>query len=170
MVKALKAGADLLVRAGTQFFANHAQKSAAAISYYVLFSMIPLLIFIVGTAGLVLGDDSQARQDIINEVTDSLPVSDPEGTQEVEDAVNGIHGTAGGVAGLVALVAAVWGASSMLGAVRYALNIAFDDVEWKRPFVPQKLMDLSLVLGIAVAFIASIGVSTALRLLANTSK
>jgi membrane protein len=166
----LKGVFNLLFRAGAQFFSTNAQKSAASISYYVLFSMVPLLIFIVGTAGLVLGDDSEVRQDIIDEVTDGLPVSDPEGVQEVEDAVNGVHGTAGGLAGLVALVAAVWGASSMLGAVRYALNIAFDDTEWKRPFVPQKLLDLSLVVGIALAFIASIGLNTALQLLESTSK
>jgi len=169
-VKLLKSMAGVFYRAGTQFFANNAQKQAAAISYYVLFSMIPLLIFITGMTGTILGEDSAARQDIIDEVTDGFPATDPEGRQEIEDAINDVHGTGGGGAGLIALVAAVWGASSMLGAIRYSLNIAFDDVESRRPFVPQKLLDLSLVLGLGVAFIGSVALSAAFRLLASTRK
>jgi len=117
VVKTLRAWAGLLVRAGTQFFANHAQKHAAAISYYVLFSIVPLVIFVVGIAGLVLGEQHEVRQDIVDEVVEGMRFGEPEGREEVEDAVNGIKGTGGGVAGLVALIGFMWGASSMLGAV-----------------------------------------------------
>jgi len=169
VVKTLRAWAGLLVRAGTQFFANHAQKHAAAISYYVLFSIVPLVIFVVGIAGLVLGEQHEVRQDIVDEVVEGMRFGEPEGREEVEDAVNGIKGTGGGVAGLVALIGFMWGASSMLGAVRYSLNLAFDDFQTPRPYVPQKLIDLALVLGLAAVFIGSVLARIALQLVQDES-
>jgi membrane protein len=55
-----------------------------------------------------------------------------------------------------------WAASSVFGAVRRSLNIA-SSVEIHRPWVPQKLLDLSMVLFFAPFFLASIAATTALR-------
>jgi membrane protein len=69
----------------------------------------------------------------------------------------------------VALIAMMWGASGMFGAIRRSLNAAFDDEEVKRPFVPQKLIDLALVLLLAAAFAASVIVGAAMRYVSDAS-
>src|SRR3989442_15979503 len=118
----LRFARSLLVRGAKQFISNKAPQNAAAISYYVLFSIIPLLIFIIGAAGVFFGSESHVRQDIIDEVIKRLPFSQDEGRRQVENAVNGIKGPGGGLAGLVALIGALWGATAMLSAMRTSLN------------------------------------------------
>ena len=39
-------------RSGEEFFADNCSQMAAAVSYYVLFSLFPLLIFLIGVLGL----------------------------------------------------------------------------------------------------------------------
>ncbi len=161
---------NLLVRAATEFASHGASKNAAAISYYVLFSIFPLLIFIIGAAGLIFGSQSQIRQDIVDEVVEQVPLTETEGRDQVKEAVADVEGAPSGVVGLVALIAMMWGASGMFGAIRYSLNAAFDDVNVSRPWVPQKLIDLALVLGLAAAFVSSVAASALLQYASSTSK
>jgi len=44
----------LVVRSIAEFADDNCTQMAAAISYYVLFSLFPLLIFLVGVLGIVL--------------------------------------------------------------------------------------------------------------------
>jgi membrane protein len=166
----IRSTVSLFTRAVSQFFANRAVHNAAAISYYVLFSILPLLIFIVGIAGLIFGSESEVRQDIIDSVVEEIPLSEDEGRQEVEEIVGGVDGPGSGIAGVIALIAMMWGASGMFGVIRASLNAAFDERDVKRAFVPQKLIDLGLVLGLAVAFTASLVAGAALRYVSDTSR
>jgi membrane protein len=170
VLSAVRMTRNLLVRAAGDYVSHGASKNAAAISYYVLFSIFPLMIFIIGAAGLIFGSESQVRQDIVDEVVEEVPLTETEGRDQVRDAVQEIEGAPSGVIGLVALVAMMWGASGMFGAIRYSLNAAFDDVDVQRPFVPQKLIDLALVLGLAAAFVASVVASGVLQYASSTSK
>jgi membrane protein len=159
----------LLMRSASEFVSHGAAQNAAAISYYVLFSILPLLIFIIGAAGLIFGSESEVRQDIVDQVIEEFPLSEDEGRNEVEDVVQGIEGPGSGIAGLLALVAMMWGASGMFGGIRRSLNAAFDDEEVKRPFVPQKLIDLGLTLLLAAAFAGSLVVGAAMRYVSDAS-
>jgi membrane protein len=62
-----------------------------------------------------------------------------------------------------------WAGSSLFGALRKALNAAFDDTESRRAFVPQKAIDLALVLAVSVFFLVSIGATAFLRVVRNSS-
>jgi membrane protein len=165
----LRGAKKLLVRSASEFASHGAAQNAAAISYYVLFSILPLLIFIIGAAGLIFGSESEVRQDIVDQIVEEFPLSEDEGQNEVEDVVGGIKGPGSGIAGVVALLAMMWGASGMFGAIRRSLNAAFDDEEVKRPFVPQKLIDLGLVLLLAAAFAGSLIVGAAMRYVSDAS-
>jgi membrane protein len=165
----LRATKRMLMHAGSEFVSHGAPQNAAAISYYVLFSILPLMIFIIGTAGLIFGSESKVREDIVDQVVEEFPLSEDEGRNEVEDVIQGIEGPGSGIAGIVALVAMMWGASGMFGAIRRSLNAAFDDEEVKRPFVTQKLIDLALVLLLAGAFAASVIVGAAMRYVSDAS-
>ena len=89
----------LLRRSVQEFFDDNCTQMAAAISYYVLFSLFPLLIFLVGILGLVL-QNSEAQQDLIDAVLDFIPLSEDEGRDEVSQAVRGVAGGRSGGLGV----------------------------------------------------------------------
>jgi membrane protein len=141
---------------------------AASIAYYVLFSVFPLLIFMVAAVGIFLND--AAQEDVVNEVMDVIPLSEDGGRNDVEQAVDAVSGSSGPALGIVGLIGMGWAASGMFGAIRRSLNIIYHEREHSRPFVQAKLVDLSLVLGVGIFFGSSIFVTGALRVIRSRSE
>ena len=151
-MRSLSFAATLASSAGRKFLRDDCSQMAAAISYYVLFSLFPLLIFLVGIMGLVLRDES-IQQDVIDGVLDMVPLSETEGRNDVTEAVRGVAGVGSGALGVFGLIGMAWAGSSMFGVMRRSLDRAFG-AERRRPFVQQKLLDLAMVLGVSVFFLA----------------
>lgn len=148
-------------RSAQEFMEDNCSQMAAAISFYVLFSLFPLLIFLVGLLGLVL-QSRDLQEELIDAVVDFLPLSEVEGRNDVTEAVRGVAGVASGVLGLFGLIGMAWSGSNVFGVIRRSLDTAFD-LDRKRPFVQQKLLDLAMVLGVGIFFLASIGATAFLR-------
>ncbi|MGB2694380.1 MAG: YihY/virulence factor BrkB family protein [Dehalococcoidia bacterium] len=64
---------QLTRRTAQEYSRNNCSHMAAAISYYVLFSIIPLAIFLVSIFGMVVRDE-QLQEDVSSEVVDFLDV------------------------------------------------------------------------------------------------
>jgi membrane protein len=158
----------LLQRSVAEYIADDCGHLAAAISYYTLFSIFPLLIFVVSIAGLVI-QDRGVQDDIINEVLKNFPLNEGEGRNSVTNAVRDIAGSNFGALGILGLAGMAWAGSSLFGALRKALNTAFDDAQTKRPFFQQKAIDLVLVFAVAVFFLGSIGATAFLRVVRTNS-
>ena len=158
----------LLARRSVQeFLDDNCTQMAAAISYYVLFSLFPLLIFLVGVLGLFL-QNKGLQEDIINAVLDFIPLSEGEGRNTVTEAVRAVAGPGSGALGVLGLIGMAWSASNMFGTIRRSLNAAFD-VKYRQPFVQQKLLDLAMVLGVGAFFLLSVGATTFLRIVREFS-
>ncbi len=142
------------------FLDDGCPQMAAAISYYVLFSLFPLVILSIAVLGFVLQDNDVERR-LIEELTGLLPV-DAEGAEGVEDAVRELTGATSGVLGLLGLAGMGWTATAMFGVIRRSLDIAFD-LSGKRPFLRQKLVDVGMMALVGVIFLASFGATTTLR-------
>jgi membrane protein len=155
-------------RSVEEFFDDNCTQMAAAISYYVLFSVFPLLIFLVGILGLLL-QDSQLQRDIIDAVLDFIPLSEDEGRDDVTEAVEGVAGVGSGALGLFGLIGMAWSASNMFGIIRRSINTAYD-LDVHRPLVQQKLLDLAMVAGMGVFFLASIMATGFLRVVRQRSE
>ena len=151
-----------------EFFADNCTQMAAAISYYVLFSLFPLLIFLAGILGLFL-QDSQLQRDIIDEVLDFVPLSEDKGRDQVTEAVEGVAGVGSGALGLFGLLGMAWSASSMFGVIRRSINAAFD-LDYRRPLVQGKLLDLAMVPALGLFFLASIAATGFLRVVRQRSE
>jgi membrane protein len=158
----------LLVRSVKEFYRDGCTQLAAAISYYVLLSVFPLLIFSAGTLGLFL-TDSRLQQELVDAVMDYLPLDEGEGRDDVADAIKDMAGTTGGAVGLFGLMVMTWSASSMFGAVRDSLGRVFA-VDYAKPWFRQKLLDLAMVLAFAPFFLASIAATAALHFAQKTSQ
>jgi membrane protein len=155
-------------RSVEEFLEDNCTQMAAAISYYVLFSIFPLLIFVVGVLGFVL-QDSQMEQDVIDAVLEFVPLSEDEGRREVTDAVRAISGAGSGALGLIGLLGMAWSGSAMFAVIRRSLNAAYD-LDIRRPVVQQKLIDLAMVAGLGAFFLSSIGATAFLVVVRERSE
>ena len=144
----------LLRRTGAEFSEDRCPQLAASISYFVLFSIFPLVIVVVSISGLVLTDD-QLRQDVIDELFNILPLSEEEGRGDLENAIDSVA-TGFSAIGLVSIMGLFWSASGMMGAIRHGLNEAWDTTS-RRPFLRAKFLDILLVLATGVLIGLSIG-------------
>lgn len=151
----------LLRRSVAEFLDDNCTQMAAAISYYVLFSLFPLLIFLVAVLGLAL-QDSGLQEDVIEAVLDLIPLTEDEGRDEVSEAVRGVAGIGSSALGILGLLGMAWSGSNMFAVIRRSINIAYD-LDQRRPLVWGKLMDLAMVLGVGLFFLASVSATTFLR-------
>ena len=149
-----------------EFGADQCPQLAAGISYYVLFSLFPLALLFLATSGLVLANES-LREDLVDNLFDALPLSEGEGREDLDGAISGLT-TGISVAGLVSLVGLMWSASGMMGALRRALNQAWD-TDYKRPFLHGKLLDFAMVLSLGILMSLSVGATIFLQVARRVS-
>ena len=158
----------LVYRSVKGFFDDGCSQRAAAISYYVLFSLFPLVIFTVGILGLVLKDEA-LQADVVDSIMENIPLSQDQGRDDVSSALESVANARSGAIGIVGLLALGWSGSAMFGVVRSSLNHVFR-VSTPRPIVLQKLLDLGIVLAFAPFFIGSVIATSALRLARTESE
>lgn len=133
---------------------------AAAIAYYGLLSLFPLVIALVSGVGLVLSD-ARAQREVIDPVVDAMPLS-PEGTAELRGILEGATGGQAGAVGLAGLAGLLWTASGMMGAIRAGLTTV-TGAEQARPFVRAKLVDLAMVVLTGAVLLVSTTVTVVMR-------
>jgi membrane protein len=148
------------------FSKDHVTQLAASISYYVLFSLIPLAIFVVSIFGFVVRDEG-VREEIIETLLADLPLTANGGRSAIEDALTGVS-DASGTASVLALIATLWTASTVFGVTRRSLNFIWKE-ETPRPFVQAKLIDFLQIGGLLLFLIASIVLTGFLRALRELS-
>jgi membrane protein len=150
----------LLRRAANEFLADRCMMLAAAISYFVLFSIVPLVTCLVALFGLVLRDPA-VQANVVDEVLRAVPLAAGQGENMVIDAIRAVTEISGTLT-VVGLAGLIWTSAGMFGAVRDALNIAWD-VEAPRRWHWQKLWDIGAVLGLGLLLAGSIGGSAMLH-------
>ncbi len=141
--------------AAGKYTGDRGPQLAAAISYHVLFSLVPLFTFLVSIFALLLQNDAR-RQDVIDSVLDRFPLSAEAGL-DLDRILSDIP-TPASVIGIISIIGFLWSASGMMGSLRIGLTAAFDDGT-KRPYFHSKLVDLLLVLSIGALFLLSFGLS-----------
>ena len=150
--------------AATTYTRTACNQRAAAISYHVLFSLVPFVALLVSVLELLLPETTERR--MIDWLVGAVELPGDIGTS-VEDAVERA-GPPATVAGVVALVGLLWTASGMMASVRLAFRAVWgtDDV---RPYLRGKLLDLVLVLGAGVLVVAAFGLTVIVQLVTDTS-
>lgn len=152
-----------LVRATVDgWFADNAQQSAAALAYYAVFSLAPLLLIAIGAAGLVLGEPA-ARAQVLAQAT---AVIGPGGANAVVTLMgsrasaqqSGMISTIVGFAAL--LVAAVGVVGQLRSALNAVWNVAGDSISWGT-FVRAYIFNIALVIAAGFLLLVSL-VATAM--------
>ncbi|HEX5415084.1 MAG TPA: YihY/virulence factor BrkB family protein [Chloroflexota bacterium] len=134
---------------------------AASLAYYTLFSIFPLILGLVAIAGFLVPSNG-ARDNLIHAIAQQFPGSSSLIESTIQQIIEGR-----GAAGIVATLGLIWGASGVFS----ALTVSLDRIvgAWQpRGFVGSTLLALSLVFGVGLLFVASLVVSTILRIAFTT--
>ena len=122
------------------FLGKNCPHVAGAIAFYTLFSLFPLFLAIISIAGFLLGPEFE-KTELARDIASVFPVS----TEFIGKTVEGIV-SARAITGIASIFGLLWAASAAFGAIRKGINAAWG-VKKPRPFLRERLMDVSLVLG-----------------------
>jgi membrane protein len=152
----------------SEFQRHNAQWLAAALAYFTAFAIAPLIIVLVEIAGLILGNNQQAY----NEIFSYLKRDAGAGASAVEAIVKATMSQprAGVVAQIVGWAIFVIAAIGLFNALQFALNTIWD-VKSKRTGIWQAIRSRWTaflgILGIAALLFISIMLNTVLTVLAG---
>lgn len=132
---------------GKIFSRNDCLTSAAAISFYAFFSLIPLMFIMTAGVGFLIGSRPDLQDRIIGMVRESVPYLSPRFISDLKEL--SLNWKTFGWLGLVTLVS---GAELVIGASAKALMRIFE-TEHKFGFFRKKVINL---LGVLLAILASL--------------
>jgi membrane protein len=154
----------LLKAAAQGWVDDYAPSMGAAIAYYTIFSLAPLLLIVISIAGLVFGENA-ARGEIFDQLRDILGAPIALAIQGLLESVN--KPRQGMVATVVGIVLLLVGATTVFGELQSAL-----DRIWRAPAAAEhsglwrllrsRLMSFVLILATGLLLVAMVLVSTLL--------
>jgi membrane protein len=151
---------SVLVRAWLRFNQNHAGESAAGIAFFSIFSIIPLLVFVISTASSLL-TSTVVLQSIANFLDTAFPVS----LKKLMDVVNSLVSTRESM-NLIATLGLLWAASNMFNFILYSINRSWN-TRGSRGLIKNRLLALAFVTALAVVVVVLLILLFFVRLIAG---
>jgi membrane protein len=156
----------ILRQAVKSWRADRAPSMGAAIAYYTVFSLAPILVLIVAIAGLVFGKQA-AEGALFQEIA---ALVGPESAGAVQALIKSASGTRSGiVASVLGIGALVVAATGVFGELQVAFNVIWKagppaDAGW-RHLLKDRLRSLALILAIGLLMLVSLAAGAALAAL-----
>lgn len=149
---------------------DKASRLAAALAYYTVFSLPPLLILVIAIAGSFLGEEA-ARGQVVSQLQGLIGT---EGAKAIEAVITGAanSGTASGVsASIISIFILLFGATAVVIQLQDALNTIWEVTpkpgNFFKTFIFQRLLSFGMILGIIFMLLVSLTMSAALGALNN---
>jgi len=142
---------DHLIRANDAFTERYGNHYAAAITYFSVLSVIPILMVAFAVVGLVVNHD----KDVIKHITESIDKSVPAGLQQLVHGIVSAAIDAGGGLGIFGLLIAAYSGVGWMSNLRDALTAQWGQERQQLPLVSTTLKDLLSLLGLGVALAVS---------------
>jgi len=142
---------------------DNATRLAAALAFYTVLSIAPLLVLAIAVIGLVFGEDA-ARGQVASELAGVVGPQAGEGIQTVIQHANSPSG--GTVSSIVSVAVLLFGASGVFGELQSALNTIWEvkpkpGLGWKG-FLRARLFSFTMVLSVAFLLLVSLVLSAGL--------
>ncbi|MBV6623943.1 MAG: YihY/virulence factor BrkB family protein [Rivularia sp. (in: Bacteria)] len=147
---------------------DKASRLAAALSYYTIFSLAPLLIITIAIAGAVFGDDA-ARGEIVRQIQGLVG---KDGAEVIQTALeNAQKPDTRNIASIISIAVLLFGASNVFAQIQDALNTIWE-VQPKpgRSLVQtlrKRFLSFAMVGGVGFLLLVSLIVNTALAAMVN---
>ena len=146
---------------------DYAPSMGAALSYYTVFSLAPVLLIVISVAGLIFGAEA-ARGEIFDQLRGLMGA---DAAKAIEDILTSVDKPKEGItATVVGLVILFIGATTVFGELQDAL-----DRIWRAPqrdktrgwwrLIRERLLSFGMILGIAFLLIVSLVLSAAISAL-----
>ena len=146
---------DHVVRAGERYTERHGDHYAAAVTYFSVLSLVPLLMIAFAIAGFVL----QAQPELLAQLQGAITKAVP---GELGQTLNGIVDTAiksAGTVGAFGLLGALYSGIGWMTNLRDALSEQWGKVPEPPALARRVLVDLLSLLGLGVALVVSFAVT-----------
>ena len=158
-----------LRQTGSEFFEDKVPRLAAALAYYSIFSLAPLLLIAVSIVGIFFGDDA-ASGVLDDQLRASMGDAAAAAVQEM--VANARKPADNLLASLMGLTVLVIGAGGVFGQLQDALNtvwgIAPRPGRGLRGIVRDRFLSFSMVLGIGFLLLTSLALSAFLQAASDT--
>ncbi|MBP7687578.1 MAG: YihY/virulence factor BrkB family protein [Thermoflexales bacterium] len=162
----LKELGNLLKQAFQSWNEDKAARLAAALSFYAVFAIAPVLIIAVAIAGQVLGP-AEVQMQLLNQLTATIG---PQGADLIQSMLeNARKPTDSLVASILAIITLILGAAGAFGQLQDALNTIWE-VKARtgsviRRLLAEKFLSFLMVMGLGLVLLAALIASTALSAL-----
>jgi membrane protein len=158
---------QVLKRAGTGYIAHGALSRGAAISFYSVTSLAPVLLIVIAVAGIAFGQEA-VRGSLVHELSGLLG-------KETADLIQlmiakSSDPSSGSVATMLGLVMVLVTASGVFGEMQAGLNAAWETKAPDRPILSMiraRAVSLGLVGALGFLLMVSLAASTALTAFSN---
>lgn len=146
----------------TEFTEDKAQRLAASLAYYTIFSITPLLLIAIAIAGLAFGK-SQAQAQIVEQLRNLIGGA---GAHAIEEMLtNAAKPKQGTVAIIVGFATLLFGAAGVFGQLKDALNTIWN-LEPKKEggimaMIKARFLSFAMVLGVGFLLLVSLVIDTA---------
>ncbi|MGB3615738.1 MAG: YihY/virulence factor BrkB family protein [Elainellaceae cyanobacterium] len=153
----------LIKEAFQEWNQDDASRLAAALAYYTVFSLAPLLVLVIAIASLIF-DQATVRDQIMAQMQSLLGSSGAEVLSTVLENANQPGQSSGWVASIISLVLLLVGATGVLAQLQTSLNIVWNVKT--RPdmgvmgFVRKRLLSLGMILVIGFLLLVSLVISS----------
>jgi len=125
---------------------------AAELSFYLLLALFPLLIFLTSVIGLMMDAGNGLRSRLFAYLSQILPGS---AFHLVDSTIAEVTAASGGGKIAFGILAALWAASSGMGAITEALNAAYG-VKETRPWWKHRLTAVLLTVALSLVIISAL--------------
>jgi membrane protein len=155
---------QILKRSFAEWNGHEAPRLGAALAFYTILSMAPLLIVVVAIAGFVFGK-ATVQKEILTQITALVGQS---GEAAVRAMLTSAHNPAAGVvSSVLGVVVLLFGASGVFTELRSTLNIIFDAKAAESKgglmgMVRERLFSFGMVLAVGFLLLVSLVISTLL--------
>lgn len=154
---------SLVKATGSDFMDDNALRLAAALAYYALLSLAPLIVLAIALAGLAV-DEHSVRGAIAHELGGVVGNA---GAEAVESIVRSAKAPAAGiVSSVVGVIVLLFGASGVFGELQGALDTIWEVAPKPgrgiKGLVKDRLFSFAMVMGVAFLLLVSLILSTAL--------
>ena len=118
---------DHLVRAGQSYTAHHGDHYAAAITFFSVLSLVPLLMIAFAVAGFVLAGNPELLRHLQDQIQSAAPAGlGPTLDQIIDGAIKSRSGV-----GIVGLLGALYSGLGWMGNLREALTAQWRPTQWR---------------------------------------
>jgi membrane protein len=154
----------MFVRAAKAWSDDYAPSMGAAISYYTVFSLAPLLVIVIAIAGAVFGREAVQGQ-IVAQLGGLVGQQGAELVQTLVAASSDVH--KGAIAGTISVVLLLLGATSVFAELQNALDRIWHIPPSQKPkgvwaILRARVLSFGLILGLVFLLMVSLAVSAAL--------